>query len=229
MSHFGLTLRFCILRAVIEKQGPCTQMFNSETKGEEMLEQSTHATSIANHLLTWADWLRNNRVTGCLAILGSIYLCTFGAAPARAATKPVITSVTPELLTSPVSITITGKNFGNTMPAVTLDGATILVESYTSTVVTAELPANLNPGSYQLVLKDTVTDLSGAFDVTIGTVGPQGPAGPAGATGAQGPAGPAGPQGATGATGATGPGGPSGPQGPQGNTGATGAEGPTGP
>ena len=186
--------------------------------------------------------LADSRVSVCLAILAGMYMYGFGTAPARAATAaPVITSVTANLSTNQPTITITGINFGSITPGVTLDGVPLVVEVYSATGVVAYLPANLNPGSYQLVLTDNATQLQGTFDASIGAVGPEGPAGPAGAAGPAGPAGPTGslgPAGATGATGsagpagatgATGPAGTAGARGPAGATGATGASGPQGP
>jgi hypothetical protein len=206
-----------------------------------MSDHTTHVTSIAYHLLQWVGWLRNSKVSACLAVLGSMYMYMFGAAPARAAVQPAITAVTTDYQVSPPTITITGRYFGTITPSVTLDGAPLVVVTYTQTQVTALLPASLNPGSYQVALTNNSLALQTAFDATIGAVGPEGPAGPAGPTGAAGPpgptgpkgatgaTGPAGPRGATGATGATGPAGLAGPQGPQGPQGGTGPTGPTGP
>ncbi|HXM42527.1 MAG TPA: hypothetical protein VN924_14835, partial [Bryobacteraceae bacterium] len=203
-----------------------------------MLENSTYATSIAHHLLTWVHELRNSRISACMAVLGNMYM--FGVTPAVAAVHPFISSATTNLSIAEPTITITGGYFGSITPGVTLDGATLVVTTYTQTAVTALLPANIKPGSYQLVLTNFVLELQAALDVTIGAVGPEGPAGPAGAAGPAGPAGPAGatgpqgssgpagPQGAIGANGPMGPGGPTGPQGPQGAAGPTGATGPQG-
>src|ERR1019366_825476 len=197
-----------------------------------MLEQSTHATPFAHHLRTWVHGLGNSRVSACLAVLGSMYMYMFGATPARAAVHlPVITAVTANYSINQPTITIAGGYFGTSAPGVTLNAAPLVVATYTSTSVTALLPANLSPGSYRVALTNSVTQLQGIFDATIGAVGPEGPAGPAGATGSAGPAGsngPSGPQRSTGTTGATGPQGPSGPAGPQGVAGPTGATGPQG-
>jgi hypothetical protein len=177
-----------------------------------------------------------------LAILGSLCMYVFGAATARAAAAaPSITAVTANFSTNQPTITITGINFGSITPGVTLDGVPLVVELYTSTSVTALLPASLSPGTFRLVLTDNATQLQGAFDASIGAVGPEGPAGPAGAAGPAGPAGPTGSRGPAGAKGATGPAGPAGAtgapgragtagsKGPAGATGATGPQGPAGP
>jgi hypothetical protein len=153
---------------------------------------------------------------------------TLGVTPAGAAVQPVITAVTTDYQVSPPTITISGKYFGGVTPTVTLDGTVLVVVTYTSSQVTALLPANLNPGSYQVSLTNHTLQLKTDFDATIGAAGPEGPAGPAGATGAAGPAGSQGPAGATGATGAMGLTGATGPQGPQGAAGPTGATGPQG-
>lgn len=123
-------------------------------------------------------------------------------------------------------VTITGRNFGNSAPAVKLAEVPIAVQSYdfNSQTLIANLPAGLAPGSYLL----TVTAGSGQnqtadFDLTTGAVGPKGP------QGLKGDIGPMGPQGPTGAAGPTGPIGPIGPIGLKGDPGATGAAGVAGP
>ena len=124
-----------------------------------MLQQSTHATSFAHHLLTWVHGLPKSRVSACLAVLGSMYMYMFEVTPAIAAVEPVITVVTTDYQVNPPTITINGRYFGSVTPSVTLDGATVVVVTYTQAQVTALLPANLSPGSYQLVLTNRVTDL----------------------------------------------------------------------
>ena len=180
--------------------------------------------------------LRHRGASAGLALLGGICMYTFGAAPADAASEPVITAVTTDLLISPATITIAGSNLGSIAPSVTIDNVALVVTTHTATSVGALLPSNLSPGSYELVLIVTncYPQLQTTFDVTIGAVGPEGPAGPAGAAGAAGAVGPAGAKGSTGNTGAAGPAGApgatgaAGPTGPQGAAGLTGPAGPTG-
>ena len=93
-------------------------------------------------------------------------------------------------------------------------------------LIDATLPANLPPGSYEIVVGDAA-----AFAVTLGPVGPAGDVGAAGPAGAQGPAGAkgeAGEAGIAGATGAKGPTGNAGADGPAGPAGTAGNAGPTG-
>jgi IPT/TIG domain-containing protein len=93
------------------------------------------------------------------------------------------------------SITINGRALqpSSGPPVVSLGGQRLTVATFSSTQITAALPARLAPGSYDLA----VTAKGAAnFDLTIGV------------SGAPGPAGPAGPQGPTGAPGAPGPAGP---------------------
>src|ERR1700691_248197 len=161
-----------------------TRMSIPKEKRGKMLENSTYATSIAHHLLTWVHELRNSRISACMAVLGNMYM--FGVTPAVAAVHPFISSATTNLSIAEPTITITVGYFGSITPGVTLDGATLVVTTYTQTAVTALLPANIKPGSYQLVLTNFVLELQAALDVTIGAVGPEGPAGPTGATGPQG-------------------------------------------
>jgi len=139
---------------------------------------------------------------------------------------------------------LAGQNFGNA-PTVTLAGLPLQILSVSpdGTLLSAQIPTPLDPGSYLLtVSRGPAATQNATFIVVVGSgsasngpkgdPGPAGPAGPQGATGAQGatgPQGPAGPQGPLGLTGATGPQGPAGSQGPLGLTGATGAIGPQGP
>ena len=174
--------------------------------------------------------------------------------PVMAQSPPAITSAVANLAVTPSTLTINGTNFGTAAPTVTLAGTPLSLLSYTNTVLVAELPATLTPGSYDLSVSIPATNPGGiltanigdqevvspapprksaigTFLVTIGTVGPEGPTGPAGpvgATGSQGPPGPVGPagmQGPTGPIGATGPFGPPGPAGPAGPQGPQGAQG----
>lgn len=117
----------------------------------------------------------------------------------------VVTKAIPDL-TNPAmpQITIYGEHFG-TMPQVSLgdDMGHLMPLSTTSvseTLIVADLPVALVPGSYMLIVQAALGAAhTGILDITIGATGPQGPVGPTGATGAEG---------APGATGATGPPGP---------------------
>ena len=103
--------------------------------------------------------------------------------------------------------------------------------------VIAELPANIEPGSYQLVATTgggavRYNDFDGVTIGAEGPVGPQGPQGdigPIGPQGIQGIPGPQGEQGPIGPVGAQGPKGDTGPQGPKGNIGPQGLQGDLGP
>ena len=88
------------------------------------------------------------------------------------------------------------------------------------TLVEAQIPSNVEPGTYPLMVFHSNANGVAQYatiDVTVGSIGPQGPAGPAG------------PQGLRGFTGATGPVGPQGPIGPQGPQGPAGRIDPTQP
>ena len=148
------------------------------------------------------------------------------------------------------TLTITGTNFGNGTPAVTLNNDALAVTSSNPTTIQATISNSFVPGSYLLsVSTGSGTPFNDTFDVTVGntgatgTTGPQGPVGPTGPqgnqgiqgpqgvkgdAGAQGPIGPTGAQGTKGDTGAQGPIGPTGAQGTKGDTGAQGPIGPTG-
>jgi hypothetical protein len=126
---------------------------------------------------------------------------------------PVITSAQVNTVTG--QLTITGTGFGAAQ-TVQLGSQFPTVVSSTNTSVIVALPANLNPGSYALVVTNATTNQTGSFVVAIGAVGPTGPQGPIGLIGATGATGPAGPIGATGPVGPQGPSGPTGPMGPGG-------------
>jgi len=153
---------------------------------------------------------------------------------------PKINSASANFSVNPAQLTISGLNFGASVPTVTVDLLPTGVISNTDTTIVANLPLTVTAGSYLLQVTNTTANKTVSFDVTLGAVGPEGPmgapgnVGPAGATGPQGPAGPngntgaQGPAGPTGNTGAQGPVGPPGAQGPQGKNGPTGPQGPQG-
>ena len=121
-------------------------------------------------------------------------------------------------------LAIAGQNFGNTTPLVQLGPISLtLAQPTTATTIIANLPADLTPGSYELLVSfGNSTTQEASFDVTIGAAGPPGPpgaTGPAGPAGAAGATGPAGPAGAIGATGPAGPAGAAGATGPAGRQG----------
>ena len=100
---------------------------------------------------------------------------------AESAPAPVIAAAQPNSETQ--TLTIQGVNFGDAVSEVTLGLSPLAVSSWTSTSVTANLPA-YEPGSYLLVLKRADGIFSNSMDLTIGAVGPIGPAGPQGDPGA---------------------------------------------
>jgi hypothetical protein len=120
-------------------------------------------------------------------------------------------------------VTLNGSGFepAKTAPVVRLNGAALVLDSFTNAEIVATLPAKTPAGTYTLTVVNSEGG-STVFDLTYGATGPQGPMGPQGAAGAKGPAGP---QGAPGAQGLSGAQGPAGVQGP---TGPTGPEGPPG-
>jgi hypothetical protein len=126
-------------------------------------------------------------------------------------------------------MTISGSNFGSSLPIVTVGLQTVAVVSFTDMAITVDLPNSLTPATYLLTVKNTVMGTNGAFYVTLGgtgAAGPQGVAGPPGVAGPQGPVGPAGQQGLAGPIGNYGP--PGTQQGPQGPQGQPGPQGPAG-
>ncbi len=161
---------------------------------------------------------------------------------------PMIVSATEN--SAGTQITISGTFLGTGVPRVMLANTTLTVTQSSSSSITANLPAGINPGVYLLTVEILSPRQIGTFTVAFGQVGPTGPqgaVGPPGATGGTGPQGATGPQGspgptgaagpkgdtgqtgATGATGDQGPKGSTGAQGSPGSTGATGQSGPAGP
>lgn len=123
------------------------------------------------------------------------------------AKSPEIISAIPDFSVTPAQLAIMGLNLGTLKPLVTLDSIPLTVVAFTSTAVTALLPAGLPPGSYELTLDPAGHgEKLAQFDVAIGATGPKGnpgpagPSGPEGPPGAQGPPGPAGPPGSGGSS-----------------------------
>ena len=150
--------------------------------------------------------------------LGAIVMAALAATPHVAQTTasraPNIDNVAVDSTVTPIRIAIAGETLGATMPVVTLDDRPLTVVTFGDRLVVAEVPADVSPGSYKLLLTNTTTRKKGSFITTIGAVGPQGPAGPQGLMGLPGAPGPRGEPGATGFTGPEGPVGPAGPAGP---------------
>lgn len=181
-----------------------------------------------------------------LVMLWAVMALAVSPLTSSAQTPLVITSVSVDL--DQKQITIFGRDFGSTAPAVGLAGHGLIIISHSPTAVVAYLPEPVAvlPGSYLLTVTAQAPDAIGydRFSVSIGTggptgpkgdVGPQGPPGPTGARGADGlpgaagVAGPAGPQGLKGDVGLQGLPGPVGARGADGLSGAAGAAGPAGP
>jgi hypothetical protein len=113
-----------------------------------------------------------------LAILGIGLLLSFPKSTARADFGfPVVFNATVD--TTANTLTIAGVNFGAN-PTVTLGGSQQLsVQSFNSSQIVANLPANLAPGDYLLIVRFGNWTFA-VFEVTIGAVGPPGPAGSGG-------------------------------------------------
>jgi hypothetical protein len=114
---------------------------------------------------------------------------------AQSNTAPRISGSIVNTTVTPNQLTIVGSNFGSIQPVVTLDDVLVMVISYSNTMVVAQIPNSVVPGSYTLVVANGQNGQSGTSVTTIGAVGPQGPSGPQGPAGPQGPTGPQGPAG----------------------------------
>jgi hypothetical protein len=173
------------------------------------------------------------RLRPCALGLAVVVLVLPLVARAAAPARPAITGAAAD--DSLDQLVIAGANFSASLPpTVKLGGVAIPVLTASDTQIVVELPAGIEPATYQLiVIRSSVPSLaSDPFEVTLGAVGPpgpRGPAGPAGQAGTPGATGPAGPAGLPGPAGPTGSAGPLGPPGPQGAPGAVGPAGPQGP
>jgi hypothetical protein len=178
----------------------------------------------------------------------AICFCALSALPAAAATAPVIDRASFTFQSgnpNPVTLDISGSNFGTLPPSVTIAGVSqVVAAGNTASFIRINNPNITTPlnGAYHVVVVNNsangpIDGRTGDFYLQIGgeipgPAGPAGPSGPAGPAGPQGVAGPAGSTGATGPAGAvgqTGPQGVAGPSGPQGVAGPMGLVGPQGP
>jgi hypothetical protein len=141
-----------------------------------------------------------------------VLMCGAGALQAQGSKKPstpapVISNARVDL--AAFTITIEGTDFG-TAPLVTFDTMPVGVWTASPTLIVAELPAAVIPGSYLLTVSPGPDyKVLTTFEVAIlsgdGVPGPPGPEGPIGPAGPTGPAGPAGPMGPVGPQGPAGP------------------------
>ncbi len=140
---------------------------------------------------------------------------------------PVITHTKVDYNT--MTIYVYGSDFGTRKPILKLGDTQLVLRSWHSGEIAAQLPSDIVPGSYSLALFATFHHFNKMLDaslcVTIGAEGPPGDPGPPGPMGLTGPAGPQGPVGPQGLIGPTGPAGPQGPEGPQGPAGPPGKDG----
>jgi hypothetical protein len=139
-------------------------------------------------------------VPACFALLAAVLGVM--ASP-LSAQSPSFINATINYSVSPNLLSITGNDFSQSgaAPRVVLSSQTLTLVSWTDQTIVANLPNPLQPGSYQLTVKNSQGN-SARFDLAYGAIGPQGSIGLTGAVG------PSGPAGATGLAGATGPQGP---------------------
>ncbi|HEV8242189.1 MAG TPA: hypothetical protein VGS57_22675 [Thermoanaerobaculia bacterium] len=133
------------------------------------------------------------------------------------------------------TLILTGLDFGEATPRVTLGVDDLEVVSHSLGQVVADLPDRFPAGTYLLIVaRGAGLPEYDVFHVTLPDLPeataerPEKPAAPEEKRGVAGPAGPTGPTGVAGAQGAMGPAGPTGAVGPQGPTGAQGPQGPPG-
>ena len=88
-------------------------------------------------------------------------------------------------------VTLNGSGFepATTAPVVRLNGAALLLDSFSNAEVVATLPAKTAAGTYTLTVVNSQGG-STVFDLTYGAEGPQGPMAPGGPIGPWGPSAP---------------------------------------
>jgi hypothetical protein len=180
-----------------------------------------------------SKWMVFIMVLSALAVTPATVFAEYGRR------SPIITHA--EIDYSKMVLYVYGSDFGTRKPIVKLGDTQLTLLSWQPEVISAQLPLDIAPGSYNLTLLCAFRHYHKMFEaslsVAIGadgfqqessTPGPMGPTGPAGPQGPAGPPGPAGPQGPIGLTGPAGPRGPAGAQGPPGPQGPAGPPGPAG-
>ncbi len=85
-----------------------------------------------------------------LFLLALALLVSAGAARAQSSSSGQLEVTQTEVNNSTNQITITGVNFGTSLPSVTLAGAPLNVVSSTPTQIVADLPSGIQPGTYLL-------------------------------------------------------------------------------
>jgi type VI secretion system VgrG family protein len=131
-------------------------------------------------------------------------LAAAGISRAQAAGRPAILRAIPD----PAGgvLFIHGENFG-VDPTAFLDGLELALSFASDSLIQAEIPPDLEPGTYLLIVwrshranwPPRIDDLA-VMDLTLGAVGPEGPPGERGPAGERGPEGQIGPPGRDGAT-----------------------------
>ena len=112
----------------------------------------------------------------CIFITCWIGIWSVLVAHADNAPPPIMTEAGTDSMLS--ILTVKGANFGTNGELKLAPYGSLQLESYTSNLITADLPPGVSAGSYLLTL--TVANKTEEFWVTLGAVGPQGPAGPSG-------------------------------------------------
>ena len=178
---------------------------------------------------------KNSYIALCLvgAVVCGLFIAAPAAAEGRGPAAQIVISAAAVPPRAPGSapagaggdvLFLAGENFG-TAPHVYMAGMELEVASVSEngTLLTAQIPTPLQPGSYLVqVSRGQSAKENATFIVAVGARGPKGDPGNTG------PVGPAGPQGAMGTPGARGLVGPQGPQGPSGLQGPAGQQGPPG-
>src|ERR1700745_971243 len=110
-------------------------------------------------------------VTFSVSMLVLVLACCFPALleagpDSRPPDAVVIDSAQADLLAK--TMAISGKNFGDLLPVVSLGATALEVTSYSPTTIKAKLPEDLPPSSYRLVIfAGGVSSRFGSLDVTV--------------------------------------------------------------
>ena len=163
-----------------------------------------------------------------LRSISAIFLFTLLFTSSALAQKPEVDIKSVSLDMDNGIMTIIGENFniGPKPTTVSLGGTNLNIISNDGSTIVVELPENLSPGEYDLLVKSGPGKRKMDNEsITIGNQGPQGDQGDQGEQGVQGTPGPRGPQGPQGVSGPLGPAGPQGPKGDKGDQGDPGKDG----
>lgn len=112
----------------------------------------------------------SNRCGPISLALGLLALTPVAVAQESPSCPPVVASARVEHTTG--AVTVVGRDFGAARPAVTLGPARLTVTGHGPTLIVAELPATMRPGTYRLTVSTGASE--SGIDVAVGAAAPWG-------------------------------------------------------